>query len=203
MNHSRSRTRREITCTGREEGLPATSRRWRSPWRRPRSRTRSPWRSCGGRAGREGTWSRRPAHLPTGGGEQMQRCCELAEQVSKPSRANKLRNASRETFGKSDTRTQSESGARARGTAAKCLACKTEQHGSLRETTSAPSNTAHLGLFLESVNNRWLTRKRIPSVALSNGGLALFLKHKKENTTKKNTKTSADETDLSKTFQSK
>lgn len=69
-----------------------------------------------------------------------------------------------------------------------CLACKTEQHG-FPEMTSAQSNTAHqhaahLGLFLESVNNRCLTRKRIPSVTLSNGGLALFLKHKKENTTK-------------------
>lgn len=70
-----------------------------------------------------------------------------------------------------------------------CLACKTEQHGFLWDDTSAQSNTAHqhaahLGLFLESVNNRCLTRKRIPSVTLSNGGLALFLKHKKENTTK-------------------
>lgn len=50
--------------------------------------------------------------------------------------------------------------------------------------TRREERAAHLGLFLESVNNRWLTRKRIPSVALSNGGLALFLKHKKENTTK-------------------
>lgn len=71
---------------------------------------------------------------------------------------------------------------------ANCLACKTEQHGFPKMTT-AESNTAHrqaahLGLFLESVNNRCLTRKRIPSVTLSNGGLALFLKHKKENTTK-------------------
>lgn len=69
-----------------------------------------------------------------------------------------------------------------------CLACKTEQHG-FPEITTAESNRAHqhtayLGLFLESVNNRCLTRKRIPSVTLSNGGLALFLKHKKENTTK-------------------
>lgn len=68
-----------------------------------------------------------------------------------------------------------------------CLACKTEQHG-FPEMTTAESNTAHRhaahrGLFLESVNNRCLTRKRIPSVTLSNGGLALFLKHKKENTT--------------------
>lgn len=36
----------------------------------------------------------------------------------------------------------------------------------------------HLSLFLESVNNRCLTRKRIPPVTLSNGGLALFLQHK-------------------------
>lgn len=69
-----------------------------------------------------------------------------------------------------------------------CLASKTEQHG-FPAMMTAESNTAHrqaayLGLFLESVNNRCLTRKRIPSVTLSNGGLALFLKHKKENTTK-------------------
>lgn len=87
-----------------------------------------------------------------------------------------------------------------------CLACKSEQHG-FPEMTSAQSNTAqphaaHLGLFLESVNNRCLTRKRIPSVTLSNRGVALLLKHKKENTTK-NTKSSTDEKDLTKTFQSK
>lgn len=75
------------------------------------------------------------------------------------------------------------------GAVSNCLACNTEKktkHG-FPEMTTAESNAehvAHPGLFLESVNNRCLTRKRIPSVTLSNGGLALFLKHKKENTTK-------------------
>ena len=69
-----------------------------------------------------------------------------------------------------------------------CLTCKPKKH-CFSEMTTAGSNEAHmrvvhLGLFLESVNNRCLTRKRIPSVTLSNKGLALFLKHKKENTTK-------------------
>ncbi|MEQ2226055.1 hypothetical protein ILYODFUR_023751 [Ilyodon furcidens] len=73
--------------------------------------------------------------------------------------------------------------------AADCLACKPEEHG-FPEMTAASLNEVHRcaayqGLFLESVNNRCLTRKRIPSVTLSNRGLALFLKLKRENTTKK------------------
>lgn len=72
-----------------------------------------------------------------------------------------------------------------------CIKLFSLQHWKIKHgfpgMTTAESNAehvAHPGLFLESVNNRCLTRKRIPSVTLSNGGLALFLKHKKENTTK-------------------
>lgn len=81
-----------------------------------------------------------------------------------------------------------------------------EQRGFPEMTTAglneAHRRTAYLGLFLESVNNGCLTRKRIPSVTLSNRGLALFLKHKKGKHNK-NTKTSRDKTDPTKTFQSK
>lgn len=206
MNHSQRRVAaptREITCTGRAAGLPVTSRRWRSPWRRRHSRSRSPWRSCGGRAGREGTWSPRPAHLSGDRGTNTKPCVggggvgghirQCVLDGTALNRQNRLTNlhvrltneTPPETRSQSQAHARNQSRRRERDIAAKCLACKTEPRASLRETTSAQSNTAHLGLFLESVNNRWLTRKRIPSVALSNGGLALFLKHKKENTTKK------------------
>lgn len=45
--------------------------------------------------------------------------------------------------------------------------------------TNSTSPRSHLSLFLESLNNRWLTRERIGPVTLSKAGLAR-LQHKTE-----------------------